>query len=174
MKIYHLTILKWNENVTKHKLTPHFLLSVHIFPLQIVITLNSPLFPLISLHFLSRATMEEEIFCHKNTAWTTNLVKDDSKNSGHYLWWFDKKAWFQICLENSHNLYWTKWKISSNLSKSLEPVVPRASELFLDHFFKMKGTKVIVFTVNDSPKGTEYETFLQTLFLSLFWRIKNT
>ena len=79
-----------------------FALSSH-FSLTDCNNLKSPLFPLISLHFLCRATMEEDIFCHKNTAWTTNLVKDDSKNSGHYLWWFDKKAWFQICLENSHN-----------------------------------------------------------------------
>ena len=27
-----LKISKWNENVTKHKLMPHFLISVHIFP----------------------------------------------------------------------------------------------------------------------------------------------
>lgn len=75
-----------------------FALSSH-FSLTDCNNLKSSLFPLISLHFLCRATMEEEIFCHKNTVWTTNHVKDDSNNCCHYLWWWDEKAWFQIGLD---------------------------------------------------------------------------
>ena len=58
-------ILKWNENVTKHKLTLLFAFSSHL-SLTDCNNLKSSLFPLISLHFLCRATMEEDIFCHKN------------------------------------------------------------------------------------------------------------